>query len=104
QEELHQAKRVTTDAIPTAEGARAVLIAPQDERNLDALIALAEPLARATPPRELVIAEVVIPDRFVTGTTLDAGDVDAAANRLEEKAAELAARGIAARAFAFTSI
>ena len=104
EEELHQAKRVTTDAIPTAAGARAVLVAPQDERNLDALIALAEPLARATPPRELVIAEIVIPDRFVTGTTLDAGDVDAATLRLEEKAAELAGRGISARAFAFTSI
>jgi K+:H+ antiporter len=102
--QLHQAKRVTTDAIPTAAGARAILVAPQDEKNLDALIALAEPLARATPPRELVMAELVVPDRFVTGTTLDAGDVDAATGRLEERAAELAARGVSARAFAFTSI
>ena len=104
EEELHQAKRVTTDAIPTAAPARAILVAPQDERNLDALVALAEPLARATPPRELVIAEIVIPDRFVTGTSLDAGDVEAAARRLDEKSADLAARGISARAFAFTSI
>ncbi len=104
EEELHQARRVSTDAIPTAATARAILVAPQDERNLDALIALAEPLAKATPPRELVIAQVVIPDRFVTGTSLDAGDVAETSQRLEEKATELAARGVAARAFAFTSI
>ena len=103
EEELRQALR-QTDEIPVPALPHAILVAPQDEKNLDALLALAEPLAKTTPPRELVIAQVVIPDRFVTGTSLDAGDVELTSQRLDEKRAELAERGVAARAFAFTSI
>lgn len=104
EEELRQAPRATRDDIPVPAPARAILVAPQDEHNLDALLALAEPLARTTPPRELVIAQVVVPDRFVTGASLDAGEVAMTSERLDEKRAELAESGIAARAIAFTSI
>ncbi len=104
EEELRQAPRATRDDLPVQAPARAILVAPQDEKNLDALLALAEPLARTTPPRELVVAQVVIPDRFVTGTSLDAGEVASTSQRLDEKRTELAERGIAARAIAFTSI
>jgi Kef-type K+ transport system membrane component KefB len=103
EEELRQAPR-DTGALPVPAAARAILVAPQDEKNLDALLALAQPLAKSTPPRELVIAQVVVPDRFVTGTSLDAGEVATTSGRLEEKRAELAERGIASRAVAFTSI
>lgn len=104
EEELRQAPRATRDDIPVPALARAILVAPQDEKNLDALLALAEPLAKTDPPRELVIAQVVIPDRFVTGTSLDAGEVATTSLRLDEKRAELVERGVSARAFAFTSI
>ena len=104
EEELRQAPRATRDDIPVPAPARAILVAPQDEKNLEALLALAEPLAKTEPPRELVIAQVVIPDRFVTGTSLDAGEVATTSERLNEVRAELAGRGIAARAVAFTSI
>jgi hypothetical protein len=100
EEELRQAQR----AAPVPAPARAILVAPQDEKNLDALLDLAEPLAKTTPPRELVIAQVVIPDRFVTGTSLDAGEVATTSQRLDERRAELAERGIVSRAVAFTSI
>ncbi|HEX4931087.1 MAG TPA: cation:proton antiporter [Gaiellaceae bacterium] len=102
EEELRQAR--STQETPVPAPAHAILVAPQDEKNLDALLALAEPLAKSDPPRELVIAQVVIPDRFVTGTSLDAGDVATTTKRLDEKRAELAERSVAARAFAFTSI
>ena len=104
EEELRQAARATRDDIPVPTPARAILVAPQDEKNLDALLALAEPLAKTTPPRELIIAQVVVPDRFVTGTALDAGEVEVTSQRLDETRAELAERGIAARAVAFASI
>ena len=103
EEEFRQALR-QTDEIPVPALPHAILVAPQDEKNLDALLALAEPLAKTTPPRELVIAQIVIPNRFVTGTSLDANDVEIVSDRLDEKRAELAERGVAARAFAFPSI
>ena len=83
---------------------RSMLVAPQDPNNLDALLALAEPLAKSVPPRELVIAQVVVPSRFVTGVFRDADDVAAATAALNERRGELAARGITARTVAFTSI
>jgi Kef-type K+ transport system membrane component KefB len=104
EEELRQAPRATRDDIPVIATTRAILVAPQDEKNLDALLALAEPLAKTEPPRELVIAQVVIPDRYLTGASLDAGEVASTSERLDEKRAELAEQGIASRAFAFTSI
>ena len=104
EEELRRARRAARDDVPVPAGARAILVAPQDEKNLEALLDLAEPLALTTPPRELVLAQLVIPDRFVTGTSLDAGEVATTSERLDETRAELAAHGIAARAVAFTSI
>ena len=103
EEELRKA-RAARDELPVEAPARAILVAPQDEKNLDALLALAEPLAKSTPPRELVVAQLVVPHRFVTGTALDAGEVATTSQRLDEKRAELAERGIASRAVAFTSI
>ena len=104
EEELRQAARGTRDDIPVPAPARAILIAPQDEKNLEALLALAEPLAKTTLPRELIIAQVVVPDRYLTGSSLDAGEVAQTSQRLDEKRAELTERGIASRAVAFASI
>ncbi|HEX2032116.1 MAG TPA: cation:proton antiporter [Actinomycetota bacterium] len=83
---------------------RAVLVAPQDERNLDALLAVAEPLARSEPPREVIVAALLDPPRAATSA------VRATDRALAEATAELVARrdhllatGVAARAVAFTS-
>ena len=92
--------RAVEPEIPT----KSILVAPQDPKNLDALLALAEPLAKSVPPRELVIAQVVVPNRFVTGVFRDADDVAAASAALNERRAELAQTGITARTVAFTSI
>lgn len=72
---------------------RAILVAVQDETVLDDLLALAEPLARK-PPREVILAEVVEA----------AAALGAASTLLHERRAGLLARGVAARAAAFTSV
>jgi hypothetical protein len=104
EETVREAAGTGLTEIPTAQPMRSILITPQDEKNLEALLALAAPLATATPPRELIVAQVVVPDRFVTGTSLDAGDVAATQAHLDARRGELLAEGIVARTAAFTSI
>jgi DNA-binding SARP family transcriptional activator len=71
---------------------RSILVVPQDDSNLDALLALAEPLARR-PPREVILA------RLVT----DSSELGRANTLLQERRADLIARELGARAAAFTS-
>jgi len=71
---------------------RSILVVPQDDSNLDALLALAEPLARR-PPREVILA------RLVT----DSSELGRANTLLQEHRAALIARELGARAAAFTS-
>jgi Kef-type K+ transport system membrane component KefB len=103
EEELRRAPRTTSAelaAVPT----RSIMVAPQDPTNLDMLLTLAEPLAKATPPREIIIAQAILPDRFVTGAMRDADGVSRVEEDLEEKRADLLGRGIAARVAAFSTI
>ena len=60
---------------------RSIVVAPQDERRIDALLAIAEPLASSQPPRELGRATA----------------------QLNQRRQLLLERGVAARAIAFTS-
>jgi K+:H+ antiporter len=101
EEELRQA-RVEEERVATVPQ-RAILVAPQDANNIDALLTLALPLAQSTPPRELVLAEVVIPQRFVTGALYDQKDLAEANTRLSERRNKLIAEGVATRAVAFGS-
>jgi len=103
EEELRRAARETKEvAAPAA--LRSILVAPQDGRNLEALLALAVPIAKSTPPRELIIAEVVVPDRYVTGVLYDQRDAHEVSSRLDERRKRLTAEGVATRAVAFTSV
>jgi len=103
EEELRRARRATSDDI-TVVPTRSIMVAPQDPANLEMLLALAEPLAKAPPTREIIIAQAVMPDRFVTGALRDQDDVTKVEDELAEKRAELLERGIAARVAAFTTI
>ena len=71
---------------------RSILIAVDAEERIGALLAVAEPLVRDTP-RVLVLARLVP----------SAADLSAASAWLDERRSELDARGVAARAAAFTS-
>ncbi len=71
---------------------RALLIAPSALDALGALLALAQPLAASTPPRELIVAGIVGPP-----------DLHAATAALADRRDELQAEGLAARTAAFSS-
>jgi DNA-binding SARP family transcriptional activator len=71
---------------------RSILVAPQDARDVDALLVLAESLAKR-PARELIMALL----------SPEGADLAAAAALLNERREALLARGVAARAVTFTS-
>jgi Kef-type K+ transport system membrane component KefB len=100
EEELRAARVEEAIAVPS----RSILVAPQDERNLEPLLSFALPLAKSMPPRELILAQVVVPARFVTGALYDQRDVNEVNARLNKRRRELLAEGVAARSVAFTSV
>jgi len=77
---------------PTAPAGRSLLLAPRALAGVDALVALAEPLAATDPPRELIVAAIV-----------DGADLASATAALAERREALLATGVAARAVAFSS-
>jgi DNA-binding SARP family transcriptional activator len=78
--------------LPLPAPERSILVAPQDARRLPELVAVAEPLARR-PRRELIVARLI-----AKGTNL--GETAAL---VEGQRTVLLARGVSARAIAFTS-
>ena len=77
-------------AASASEPERTILVALRDEAKLAAPLVLAEPLARARPPRELILARLT-----------EAADLTSATALLNESRAALSRRGVAARAAAF---
>jgi DNA-binding SARP family transcriptional activator len=71
---------------------RSILVAPQDARDAEPLLELAESLARR-PARELVLTQLVPPG----------SDIREQAARLDVRRRELLGRGIAARSAVFTT-
>ena len=71
---------------------RSILVALTDETRTDALLAVAEPLAR-DPRRVLILVRLVA----------DAAELRSASAWLEERRSALVARGVVARAASFTS-
>jgi hypothetical protein len=79
---------------------RAVLVAPQDDRNTAALVAIGEQVARSHPVRELVLARLLGVSRTVTGLAHDDRRLQSSAIAANEMRAELIARGVPARSVA----
>ncbi|MEA2272465.1 MAG: hypothetical protein QOI98_1173 [Solirubrobacteraceae bacterium] len=107
EDELEEARRASSARFPAAPVAeRSILVAPQTQAGLAQLRALAEPLARSEPPRELILAELVPPPRGADvrgGLQTENRLLQEATERVEKARAELIEGGIAARAIAFTS-
>jgi len=82
---------------------RAVLVSPQDRRNLDALLALAEPLARSAPPREIILAQLVGPSNVSSFISIENRHLAEAGAELGARREQLLMAGIAARSAAFLS-
>jgi Kef-type K+ transport system membrane component KefB/nucleotide-binding universal stress UspA family protein len=102
EEELRRAR---SQPLPTEEPTpdRAILVAPLDERNLEALLDLAEPLARTQPPRELIVARLLQPAPIPTGLAVEDREVTRTMSALDLQRQALVSRRIAARTVAFVS-
>jgi len=96
EEELRRAGPAT---IATA----SILVAPQDEKNMDALLALAEPLAQSEPPRELILARLLAPSRFAAGLSTEGRELEHETSELHRRRDLLREHGLAVRTVAFTS-
>jgi Kef-type K+ transport system membrane component KefB len=107
EEELEEARKRSSLEFPdTPAPERSILVAPQTDTGLAPLLALAEPLARSEPPRELILSRLVRPPRRAQAT----GGLQTENRRLREASnevnfarLELVDKGIAARAIAFIS-
>jgi len=104
EEELRAAPTVLKPEIHGPVPERSILVAPLDEQNLDALVALAEPLARVGPPRGVILARLLQPPQAATGGSIAAERELVAATRvLDRRRVELVGRQVAARAMACIS-
>ena len=103
EEELRGALQELRAGQELTEVPRSILVAPQDSRNLEALLSVAEPLARSEPRRELILARLLVPQRYVTGLAGDDRDLRRASEELAGRGRTLGEWGIAVRTIAFTT-
>ena len=80
-----------------------VIVVAQDSKNIDALLALAIPVAQSEPPRELVLTRVLEPHRYATGVGPDDSELREASEELRLRREALKATGVEARVAAFTT-
>jgi predicted permease len=108
EEELEEARRRTSIEFPDVpQPEHSILVAPQTDASLPQLLALAEPLARSEPPRELILAKLVQPPRRAQATgglQTENRLLRDASNEVNFARLELVDKGIASRAVAFTSV
>jgi Kef-type K+ transport system membrane component KefB len=92
--------------LPGATAEHSILVAPQSAAALEQLLALAEPLARSEPRRELILARLIRPPRGAGvrgGLQTEARQVSEASEDLQHRREELLGEGIDTRAVALTS-
>jgi Kef-type K+ transport system membrane component KefB len=103
EDELADARRRTEAITPIPMPDRAILVAPQSDGALEQLVAIAEPLARSEPPRELIIVRLVTPPAGAAvrgGLQTEARLLASATETVQRVRSELLARQVAARAVA----
>jgi Kef-type K+ transport system membrane component KefB len=107
EDELEESKRQVAEEFPgVAVPERSILVAPQTDAALPQLLALAEPLARSEPPRELILARLVQPPRSTPvrgGLQTENALLQRASNEIAEARKRLVAEGIPTRGVAFSS-
>jgi K+:H+ antiporter len=101
EEELRRALRAQPAAAPSVRGS--ILVAPQDEKRFDALIGIAELLARSEPPRELILTRLVEPARLPTALAAADRELSRVTRVLTERRDELVERGLNVRTLTFTT-
>ncbi len=91
-----RARAMLTPEQRGAAGEHSILVAPQSAAALEQLLALAQPLARSEPRRELILARLVRPPRGATvrgGLQTEARRVSEASEQLQLRREELLAGG-----------
>jgi Kef-type K+ transport system membrane component KefB len=108
EEELEEARRRSSLEFPDVpQPEHSILVAPQTDAGLPQLLALAEPLARSEPPRELILSRLVRPPRRAQATgglQTENRLLREASNEVNFARLELVDKGVASRAIAFTSV
>jgi Kef-type K+ transport system membrane component KefB len=103
EEELEEAREAAAAPLPV----RSILVAPQADASTAQLLAVAEPLVRTTPPRELILVRLVSPPRAAAvrgGLQTESFVLSGANVEVQRARTTLLARGVpAVRAVAFTS-
>jgi Kef-type K+ transport system membrane component KefB len=99
-----EAQAAEAQAAAPGRAVRPILVAAQDARNLDPLVSLAEPLARAGAGRPVIVAMVVPPPQVAAGLTAVNRDLLAATREVNQRRTALAESGVEARSLAFTSV
>jgi K+:H+ antiporter len=82
---------------------RSIVVAPQDDRSIDALLALAQPLAQSQPARELILARLMPPADLATGLGSEDRALERETVELNQRREVLMEHGLESRAVAFTS-
>lgn len=103
EDELRRAISVARPAVAGSPAKHTIIVAPQDERSLDGLLAIAEPLARSEPPRELLLVRLLQPTATATGLLSESREFQEAVTELNHRRDLLLERDIDARVAAFTS-
>jgi Kef-type K+ transport system membrane component KefB len=101
EEELRAAEAAHRRPVPEREGT--ILVAVQSERNLDALLAVAVPLATSQPPRELMVVQLLSPSAVLTSLAVEERELARVTRELNVRRASLLQRGVPVRVAAFTS-
>ena len=107
EEELEEAREQSVQEFPALKPPEeSILVAPQSDAAFAQLMAIAEPLARSEPPRELILAKLVRPPRGAAargGLQTENRLLQEATEQMNAVRRNLVAQGIAARAVAFVS-
>jgi len=107
EEELVEARELSRAEFPAIVAPeQSILLAPQGDEALVQLRALAEPLARSDPPRELIVARLIRPPRGVSvrgGLQTENMLLEEASREVADTRHELIEAGVAARGVAFIS-
>ena len=109
EEELAHAARVAAAQHPDlVVPGRSILVAPQTDDAIGQLVALAEPLARSQPPRELILARLVAPSRAVdagarVGLQTEKARLERASQVIDDVRTRLAEEQLAARGVALST-
>jgi Kef-type K+ transport system membrane component KefB len=102
-EEEFRRARLAAPMPATVVPQRSIIVAPQDDKSVDALLALSEPLARSQPARELILVRLVPPLGLATGLGPEDREIERATAELNRRRELLAEHGVQSRAVAFTS-